>query len=65
MPGESWFSHLGPCLDSYAQHWSVQPNGQVTSGVGACLTVLGGPDPGTWVSTRFCNGDPNQAWDAF
>ena len=27
MPGESWFSHLGPCADTYAQHWSVQPNG--------------------------------------
>ena len=64
MPGESWFSHLGPCADTYAQHWSVQPNGQVTTDTGGCLTVLGGPGPGTWVSSRRCNGDPNQGWDS-
>jgi hypothetical protein len=65
MPGDSWYSHLGPCIDTYAQHWTIQPNGQVKSGVGACLTVLGGPGAGTWVSTRFCDGDSDQGWDAF
>ncbi|MDT5350342.1 MAG: hypothetical protein QOH91_3629 [Mycobacterium sp.] len=57
--------HLGPCFDTFAQHWSIQPNGQVTREFGGCLSVLGGPGPGTWVSTRFCNGDaPDQAWDS-
>jgi hypothetical protein len=64
MPGESWFSHLGLCLDTYFQHWSFQPDGQVTTDTGFCLTVLGGPGPGTWVSSRFCNGDVGQGWDS-
>jgi hypothetical protein len=65
MPGEGWWVHLQPCIDWFSQHWSIQPNGQVTNDFGGCLTVLGGPGPGTWVSTRFCNGDaPDQGWDS-
>jgi Ricin-type beta-trefoil lectin domain len=64
MPGESWFSHLGPCMNTYFQHWTFQPNGQVTTDTGFCLTVLGGPGPGTWVSSRGCNGDAGQGWDS-
>lgn len=46
------------------QNWNVDPNGQVKNDTGwYCLTVLGGPGPGTWVSARYCNGDPNQGWD--
>lgn len=69
FPGEcltipdGFFSHLVPCIATYAQNWGLQPNGQVTVGW-YCLTVLGGPAPGTWVSTRWCNGDPNQGWDS-
>ncbi|OBJ09819.1 hypothetical protein A5659_19785 [Mycobacterium sp. 1165196.3] len=54
-------AHLVACWDS--QRWNVQPNGQITAVLGGCLAVLGGPDPGTWVSTRWCNGDPGQGWD--
>ena len=67
MPGDSWYSHLGPCMDTYAQHWSFQPNGQVTTDTGACLTVIGGfgaPGPGSRVSSRFCSGDVGQGWDS-
>jgi hypothetical protein len=64
IPGDSWYSHLGPCFNSYAQQWNIQPNGQVTTDTGACLTVLGGPGPGTRVSARWCNGDLGQGWDA-
>ncbi|RFZ41306.1 Ricin-type beta-trefoil lectin domain protein [Mycobacterium marinum] len=65
MPGQSWAVHLQPCVDWFSQHWTIQPNGQVTNEFGGCLTVLGGPAPGTWVATRFCNGDaPDQGWDS-
>ena len=65
LPGESLVVHLGPCIDWFNDHWSIQPNGQVTTDFGGCLTVLGGPGPGTWVSARYCNGDaPDQAWDS-
>jgi hypothetical protein len=65
MPGESWWVHVQPCVDAYVQHRSVQPNGQVTTVFGACLTVLGGPGPGTLVSNRACIPDaPDQAWDS-
>ncbi|CAM4256545.1 Ricin-type beta-trefoil lectin domain protein [Mycobacterium basiliense] len=63
-PGQSWVVHLQPCIDWISQHWSIQPNGHVTSELGGCLTVLGGPDPGTWVSNRFCSGNADQGWDS-
>jgi hypothetical protein len=64
-PGQSWWVHLQPCGDFYTEHWSIQPNGQVTATFGGCLTVLGGADPGTQVSTRACVGNaPDQAWDS-
>ncbi|MFL0275557.1 RICIN domain-containing protein [Mycobacterium sp. SMC-19] len=62
--GEGMFAHLGPCVAMAPQNWNVDPNGQVKNDTGwYCLTVLGGPGPGTWVSARYCNGDPNQGWD--
>jgi Ricin-type beta-trefoil lectin domain len=64
QPGESWWVHVQPCVDWFTQQWTIQPNGQVTTTFGACLTVLGGPGPGTNVSTRFCTGAPDQAWDS-
>lgn len=63
-PGESWVSHLQGCLNWFTQKWTIQPNGQVTGDLSGCLTVLGGPDPGTWVSTRFCDGNIDQGWDS-
>ncbi|WP_082975487.1 RICIN domain-containing protein [Mycobacterium sp. 1245805.9] len=54
---------LRSCWDWDSRFWTVQPNGQITTAYG-CLTVLGGPDPGTWVNTRNCDGTPGQAWDA-
>jgi hypothetical protein len=62
LPKDSWTSRLQPCWMS--QHWTIQPNGQITTNLGPCLTVLGGPAPGTSVSTRFCNGAPEQGWDS-
>ena len=62
--GDSWSSKLGPCYNSMAQHWNIQPDGQVKTDLGLCLTVLGGPGPGTWVSARWCNGDVGQGWDS-
>jgi Ricin-type beta-trefoil lectin domain len=63
-PGDSWVSYLGPCFNSLAQHWDIQPNGQVTTFTNSCLAVLGGPAPGTWVSARWCDGDLGQGWDS-
>ncbi|WP_439330753.1 ricin-type beta-trefoil lectin domain protein [Mycobacterium scrofulaceum] len=63
-PSDSAFARLGPCLNMPGQRWTAQPDGQVTTALlGACLTVLGGPDPATLVSTRWCNGDAGQGWD--
>lgn len=60
----SLFAHLGPCAGMWPQDWNFDPNGQVKNDTGwYCLTVLGGPGPGTWVSIRYCNGDPSQGWD--
>jgi hypothetical protein len=56
--------HIEYCRDAFIQHWSFQPNGQVTSDFGNCLTVLGGPDPGTRVAARWCGGGPGQGWDS-
>lgn len=64
QPGESWTAHLQGCLDWFTQRWTLQPNGQVTGDLSGCLTVLGGPNPGTWVSTRWCDGSPDQGWDS-
>lgn len=58
---DSATTHLSACWNS--QRWTIQPNGQITAVLGGCLTVLGGPGPGTWVSTRICNGTPEQGWD--
>ncbi|MDT7765362.1 MAG: hypothetical protein QOC63_4782 [Mycobacterium sp.] len=62
-------SRLGDaCLD--APSWIgdvpvvINPDGQVTTDVGNCLTVFGGPAPGTRASARWCNGDPGQGWDS-
>lgn len=63
-PGQSWWAHLQPCIDWMSQYWTIRPNGQVTSDFGGCLTVLGGPAPGTWVSTRACGDAPDQTWDS-
>lgn len=52
---------LTSCLGS--TRWNIQPDGQIQEIFGQCLTVLGGPGPGTSVSTRFCNGGPEQGWD--
>ncbi|OBJ77432.1 hypothetical protein A9W97_06155 [Mycobacterium gordonae] len=60
---DRWTAHLGPCLNWFNQHWSPQPNGHIMISLDGCLTVLGGPNPGTWVSTRFCGGDVDQGWD--
>lgn len=64
MPSEQWWAAVRPCVGSYIEQWTIQPSGQVTTDFGACLTVLGGANPGTWVSTRGCNADaPDQGWD--
>jgi Ricin-type beta-trefoil lectin domain len=54
-------ANLKSCLST--SRWNIQPDGQITAVFGPCLTVLGGPGPGTLVSTRFCNGGPEQGWD--
>jgi hypothetical protein len=67
MPVEGSVSHLELCRDAYIQHWSFQPNSQVTTDAGSCLTVLsvfGNIGPGTRVSARWCSGDPGQGWDS-
>lgn len=67
MPVEGSVSHLELCRDAYIQHWSFQPNGQVTTDAGSRLTVLsvfGNIGPGTRVSARWCSGDPGQGWDS-
>src|ERR1700744_499349 len=37
---DSLVSYLGPCFNSLVQQWNIQPNGQVTTYNGRCLTVL-------------------------
>lgn len=64
QPGESWWVHLQPCIDWFTQRWTLQPNGHITGDMSGCLTVLGGPGPGTQVSTRWCGGDIDQGWDS-
>ncbi|MBO0880537.1 MAG: ricin-type beta-trefoil lectin domain protein, partial [Mycobacterium sp.] len=50
----------GPNLDLVGQRWNAQPNGQITSVFGTCLSVLG-----SWVITDLCRpGDPGQEWDS-
>lgn len=62
--GNGVFAHLGPCIGMWDQNWNFDPGGQVKTDPGwLCLAMVGGPAPGTWVSTRYCNGDPGQAWD--
>ncbi|OBK37845.1 hypothetical protein A5658_27205 [Mycobacterium sp. 1245111.1] len=63
MPSETAFvSRLQPCWNS--QRWIVQPDGRITTVFGPCLTVLGGPGPGTSVAARICTGGPEQGWDS-
>ncbi|KAA1248503.1 ricin-type beta-trefoil lectin domain protein [Mycobacterium simiae] len=65
QPGEGMWAYLQPCANWISQHWTIQPNGQVPDDLGGCLAVIGGPGPGTWVSTRWCNADaPEQQWDS-
>ncbi|CAJ1499847.1 RICIN domain-containing protein [[Mycobacterium] holstebronense] len=59
---DSATAHVLACWNS--RRWAIDPNGQITVILGGCLSVLGGPDPGTWVSTRICNGAPEQGWDS-
>jgi hypothetical protein len=47
-----------------SRHWSLAPDGHITAALGGCLTVLGGPDPGTAVGSRTCGGGPEQGWDS-
>ncbi len=62
MPSETaGVTRLNTCWTG--QHWTVQPDGRITTVYGTCLTVLGGPDPGTSVAARNCNGGPEQGWD--
>jgi Ricin-type beta-trefoil lectin domain len=61
-PMDTGAVHIEYCRDAFVQHWNFQPNGQVTTDSGNCLTVLGGPGPGTRVFARWCTGDPGQAW---
>jgi len=62
MPDGIGAVNLKGCLTS--SRWNIQPDGHITTVFGACLTVLGGPGPGTLVSTRVCNGGPEQGWDS-
>ncbi|BBX95990.1 Rv1419 family lectin [Mycobacterium lacus] len=65
VPGDGIWARLQPCINWISQKWAIQPNGLVTSDLGGCLAVLGGPGPGTWVSTRWCSpGAPDQQWDS-
>ncbi|HTQ22367.1 RICIN domain-containing protein [Mycobacterium sp.] len=59
---DNWTVRLVACWNS--QRWTIQPDGRITAYMGPCLTVRGGPAPGTLVSTRFCNGSPEQGWDS-
>ncbi|SON63148.1 hypothetical protein MSIMFI_04678 [Mycobacterium simulans] len=62
--GNMLYAFVQPCVNGISQHWTVQPDGLVSNLGSNCLTVLGGPDPGTWVSTRLCApGAPDQEWD--
>jgi hypothetical protein len=59
-----WWITVQPCINSVAQHWTLQPNGLVTAALAGCLNVYGGPGPGTRESTFLCDADaPNQEWD--
>jgi hypothetical protein len=62
MPEGIGAVNLVGCLTS--TRWNTQPNGPITTVFGACLTVLGGPAPGTFVGTRVCNGGPEQGWES-
>jgi hypothetical protein len=59
-----WAFVLG-CLNPGYEVWAIQPNGLVQQQFGGpCLTPVGDLNPGTWVSTRWCNGDAaEQQWD--
>ncbi|AKN16722.1 hypothetical protein MHAE_16956 [Mycobacterium haemophilum DSM 44634] len=61
----NWWVHVLPCIDFYTEKWTIQPNGQVTTYLNACLTVSGGANPGTPVTASLsCNADaPDQGWD--
>lgn len=63
--GNTMFAHLAPCTGMWNLNWHYDPNnGHYSTDPGwLCLAVLGGPGPGTWVSTRYCGDDPAQSWD--
>ena len=61
MPDGAGAANLKACLST--SRWNIVLDGHITTVFGPCLTVLGGPGPGTSVSTRFCNGGPEQGWD--
>ena len=62
--GKGVFAHLAPCTGMWNLNWNIDPNGHFSTDPGTlCLAVLGGPGPGTWVSTRYCGDDPAQGWD--
>ncbi|MCV7196704.1 RICIN domain-containing protein [Mycobacterium angelicum] len=56
---------LQPCSNWPSQHFSYQPNGQISSGFGGCLAVNGPPAPGASLYIGFCIPDaPYQHWDS-
>jgi|SRR5580693_1587139 hypothetical protein len=59
-----WAFVLG-CLNPGYEIWAIQPTGLIQQQIaGPCLTPVGDLNPGTWVSTSWCNGDaPEQQWD--
>jgi hypothetical protein len=66
LPGQSLWVHTEPCTVWFTQQWTIHSDGRVTTDFGGgCLTVLGDPGPGAFVSTRFCFADaPDQGWDS-
>lgn len=59
---DMWARYLG-CANPGDEIWIIQPNGQIRQPLSGCLTPVGDLNPGTWVSTRPCNGGaPEQQW---
>lgn len=61
---ESLWAHVQPCVGWPTQQWTFQPDGLVKNNWGGCLSLLGGPGPGTRVTTRGCGDAPDQQWDS-
>lgn len=63
-PYERFEVYLQPCSNWPSQHFSYQPNGQISTGFGGCLAVNGAPAPGTSLYIGVCIPDaPYQHWD--